>query len=430
MKRPALGSLGLFALTAALIVTTGCGTKKKTGRLACQVDTTCPSGSLCVDNNCVTTQTCSQTSDCSGGGKCINSICWNVTCSDANPCAQGQCMEGVCVTRAGEVDASNDGTSSEDATSSDQKTGGETACSSSADCTNAFSDLGVCEQALCQDGICVRRPKLAGTSCDDGKFCTEGDECNEKGECVGQQKDCSASGDQCNAGVCDETTKSCTTVPKPDTTPCDDGSYCTINDRCDGQGQCGGDPRDCSASGDQCNSGVCDEDSKSCVKTPKSDTTPCDDGKFCTTNDTCDGQGQCLGGPIRNCAGLGNACNEGYCDLDKDSCQTRPLAKGKPCEDGKYCTINDTCDGAGTCVAGEPRNCATTNSCIAGVCDEATKQCGIPKPFGTPCKLPDTEFAMCGLFTDCRPWTSVEYQFPATGEVQLIDWARFCFSPD
>ncbi len=70
----------------------------------------------------------------------------------------------------------------------------------------------------------------------------------------------------------------------------------------------------------------------------------CDDGLFCNGTDTCDGTGNCLhsGDPCAGGAQCHRACDEvaGACVND---------AVSALCDDGDACTINDHCDGKGTC---------------------------------------------------------------------------------
>jgi cysteine-rich repeat protein len=50
-----------------------------------------------------------------------------------------------------------------------------------------------------------------------------------------------------------------------------------------------------------------------------------------------------------------------------------PAPNGTLCEDGQYCTVNDTCQ-AGAC-SGPPRDCNDQNSCTTDSCDENVDQC-------------------------------------------------------
>ncbi|GAG52621.1 unnamed protein product, partial [marine sediment metagenome] len=110
----------------------------------------------------------------------------------------------------------------------------------------------------------------------------EGESC---AQFVCDQPDCFTDGDcddtnPCTTNACVEGT--CVYTPVTDVTSCDDGLYCTDPDTCT-SGVCGGPARDCSAAGDQCNVGVCDEDADACVKQPANEGQACDDGNACNT---------------------------------------------------------------------------------------------------------------------------------------------------
>jgi hypothetical protein len=46
------------------------------------------------------------------------------------------------------------------------------------------------------------------------------------------------------------------------------------------------------------------------------------------------------------------------------------MPNGTACEDGNFCTTTDTCDNAGACVGGPAPNCPSDNAvCTADVCD-------------------------------------------------------------
>jgi hypothetical protein len=59
-------------------------------------------------------------------------------------------------------------------------------------------------------------------------------------------------------------------------------------------GVCGGSPLDCVSAGDQCNTGVCNEETNACEPRPVEAGTVCDDGDACTSNDVCE-SGTCHG---------------------------------------------------------------------------------------------------------------------------------------
>jgi len=104
------------------------------------------------------------------------------------------------------------------------------------------------------------------TDCDDGLYCNGAEICSSAGVCQsGITVDCSDLSDQCNSGVCDETTDSCKAQPRPNGTSCDDGLYCNVGETCQA-GECKGTARNCD-DGKSCTTDTCNESSKSCVNT-------------------------------------------------------------------------------------------------------------------------------------------------------------------
>lgn len=119
---------------------------------------------------------------------------------------------------------------------------------------------------------------------------------------------------------------------------------------------------DC-ASGDHvcliphCEEGVCNNEIR--------DGLACDDGLFCTENDTCDGE--TCGGAARVCPDQG-PCALGVCDEANDVCGIDPLEDGDACDDSVFCTVGETCT-AGACGNGTTNPCDSTNPCETGSCD-------------------------------------------------------------
>jgi len=107
-------------------------------------------------------------------------------------------------------------------------------------------------------------PKCSSDAeCDDGLYCNGAEKCVNSVCKSGIQLDCSDLNDQCNNGVCDETTDSCVAQPKPDGTSCSNGLYCTVGETCQA-GVCKGETaRDCS-DGISCTADTCNNDLKIC----------------------------------------------------------------------------------------------------------------------------------------------------------------------
>jgi hypothetical protein len=111
--------------------------------------------------------------------------------------------------------------------------------------------------------------------------------------------------------------------------PCDDGKFCTGDDRCV-EGACVG-------GANPCTEGFCNEDLNACVD--------------CLTSQDCDD---------------GNVCTTDRCEITTGQCAHR--FNRKPCSDGLYCTKPDLCV-LGRCV-GSPRPCPP-----GSVCDEEADLC-------------------------------------------------------
>lgn len=200
-----------------------------------------------------------------------------------------------------------------------------------------------CTVGTCGSQGCIAVPRPDSTTCDDSNLCTTNDHCTS-GVCTGTPVDCSGTVvGTCEVATCDPNTGSCVVGNKSNFSSCDDGLFCTVGEYCS-YGVCGnGVPRDCSGVADQCNDGVCDENQKSCVKSPRSGS--CDDGNICTVNDTCNA-GSCSGTPL-DCTDSTNPCM-GICD-PASGCVNQPKPDATACDDGDACTSNDACL-AGVCV--------------------------------------------------------------------------------
>jgi hypothetical protein len=234
----------------------------------------------------------------------------------------------------------------------------------------------------------VIQPLANGTECNDGLFCTATDSCVD-GQCVGGLPDCATDVGTCQVVVgCDEETNQCITAPAPYGTTCDDGLFCTVEDQCDSFGTCYGTTRDCASEAGQCESSFgCDEATDTCLSTPTTSGTFCDDGLFCTVNETCDGLGACVGTP-RDCSSFALECEVASCDETIDTCAVADAPAGTSCDDGLFCSAGDECNGAGACVSGsaEPDCSVLDDECNVGSCDVGTDACEpSPLPQGTAC---------------------------------------------
>ncbi len=196
-----------------------------------------------------------------------------------------------------------------------------------------------CEPGKCNaSALCADAVVLAdGAGCEDGLPCTLGDRCSD-GTCVtGSLRDCRAFDSDCTIGACDENTGQCRAdTSEREGNACDDGLFCTVDDTC-ADGACSGKARDCSGLDDACSLGECDESAEQCVAVTVVDPADCSDDNPCT-DDVCD--------PAAGCESFTNAL---------------------PCDDDDPCTIDDHCT-EGQC-RGEEHGCADNNACTYDNCE-------------------------------------------------------------
>ncbi|HEX3598224.1 MAG TPA: MYXO-CTERM sorting domain-containing protein, partial [Polyangiaceae bacterium] len=172
-------------------------------------------------------------------------------------------------------------------------------------------DTGTCGS----DGKCTYVLKAEGSTCDDGKACTTNDTCDASGACAGETS-CNAppptTCDAANpvshgfdaAGTC-SSTGSCTYAALDET--CSAGCDTTT-------GSCKGDPCatiTCDTAGSACLNSIGTCTNGDCKYAPRDTTASCDDGDATTTNDACDGKGNCVGTPIGTDGGTGPDAGEG-----------------------------------------------------------------------------------------------------------------------
>jgi hypothetical protein len=324
---------------------------------------------------------------------CVDLLCINgaeiptaTDCTGSNPLGVDlQCNEYVCTEGGGEDncglsylpfmgDTCTDGDA---CTVGDRcyNIGGKNACVSTGnvDC----GDSNPCTQDSCVAGSCVNTPNT-GAGCDDGNPCTLNDTCNASGSCVpGTAKDCSSLTNSCTTGVCNTSTGTCQASYLAVGTSCDaDSNPCTLNDACNGSGTCvAGAAKDCSASADSCNNGVCNTTSGLCQKSPVANGNGCNaDNNACTVNDNCQA-GVCTPGAAVSCAAFNNQCNVSVCNSGTGICQYQSAALvNQACNlDSNGCTT-ETCQGAAnglsvlTCTNVSTYSCDDGNACTGNTC--------------------------------------------------------------
>jgi hypothetical protein len=335
------------------------------GAETCDPVNDCQNGTapVCNDSVACTDDSCNEGTDsCDyvpNNAHCDNSLwCDGIeTCDPVNDCQPGPgdpCLPKMC----------------------DEGTDTCVNCLVDGDC----DDSDVCTDDYCIFGFCSWSYNIA--SCDDGDACTTGEACFA-GNCEGGTPlDCDDS-DACTDDSCD-TVLGC--VNTDNTASCDDSDACT-DDSCDTVLGCVN--TDNTASCDDSN--TCTDDScdtvLGCVNTDN--TAPCDDAVFCNGNDTCSG-GACSEHDGNPCVPPEDVCNEasdtcelppecvvnGDCD-DGVVCTVDTCAAGicvftpdhTSCDDGEFCTGQETCDPVNDCQAGPG------DPCVPDTCDEVNDVC-------------------------------------------------------
>jgi hypothetical protein len=198
-------------------------------------------------------------------------------------------------------------------------------------------------------------------------------------------------------------------VPAEAGTACDDETFCTVDDACDGTGMCiGGPENDCGMTPGACAEVDCVEASQSCTEIPAMNGAPCQDPtNLCLKGSTCNG-GSCTGGTIDDCFffPVSNDCHVATCNPMTGMCEEQIGNEGGPCVDAAdLCTVGKTCT-AGNCGGGMPKDCSIlTVGCFDGVCDMANGNC-VQQPImpGQQCAeaTDDCNIGICDTLGNCN----------------------------
>ena len=154
---------------------------------------------------------------------------------------------------------------------------------------------------------------------------------------------------------------------------CDDNIFCNGTEICsEGYCQKNFDALPCSLENNGlCKSNVCNEGTKSCEMMPRPD------GFFCgTTEDLCFQRmtcqvGECVKSAGTDCSSLDSDCSQGICNSKTGECEKQFLKEDESCDDEHFCTINGICS-KGTCVS-EKRETEDSKPCTKPVCNNGTE---------------------------------------------------------
>jgi hypothetical protein len=247
--------------------------------------------------------------------------------------------------------------------------------------------LAVCDGAanLGTDFNCDGKLDCNGGGCTSDEmcgsgFCVAGICCDSA--CDEPSSQCQGAG-TCGRGTC--------VYPVNVGASCDDGSKCTSGDTCGASGTCTGTTaKTCNTPPGECygETGTCEPSSGDCKYAPRPTTASCDDGKQCTVDDKCDGSGTCAAGPAKTCNTPPDTCREGtgICEEPTGDCKYALRPATSVCDDGNKCTLDDKCDAIGTCT-GTAKTCdAPPSQCHMGSCDVSSGSCNYaPKPSTETC---------------------------------------------
>jgi hypothetical protein len=173
-----------------------------------------------------------------------------------------------------------------------------------------------------------------------------------------------------------------------------------------------------------CNEGQYQGAVGDCVVVPD-EGAPCDDGLFCTIDDTCNDAGTCVGGPENDCGMMPEACQLVTCDEAAQSCTTTPEPVGAPCDPGDLCIQGATCNSVGQCE-GTLNDCffvPTPNDCHIAVCNPMNGMCE-PQPGneGLSCVNPNVGCPVCSMGQCVDGLTNQTIYFEETFENNTAGW--------
>ena len=368
---------------------------------------------------------CTVNDHCDGLGSCVSTP---IVCNDQNPCTQDSCSEvyGQCVfntsTNVG-LPCTSDNLC---ATQSSCNAQGQCivdsviGCSSTSECAaqECNPSTGLCEDAdltgkpcqlgsvcnlngVCVDGQgCVTAPRI----CDDFIPCTvdtciqrSGDPCSHSistGTCLIEGQ-CYSSGDQKPFNPCfscQPLSSASSWTPTSGSLSCDDGNLCTLNDICS-FGVCTGTPINCSAQDTQCSESFCDRGV--CQSQPANIGDSCSDGLACTSGDTCNNVGECMGIDL-NCAQFSTQCTVFTCSESGSGCVAEQIVDYTRCYlDSDACNGNEYCL-SGVCVQGDALACTSNDVCLLASCN-SSQGCVLTPRTNSVCD----DFNVCTLGDAC-----------------------------
>lgn len=263
-----------------------------------------------------------ETSSPDGITGCTSAACGAFCTSVGQP--PGECVGNECFCRGGGTDVGADGDA--DGGDSDGPIDGEFdegwLCREDWEC----DDFNPCTADHCSyvSRSCVNIPLPEGSECSDGEFCNGLETCRS-GSCVAGSAPCISTSPECSTQRCDEGSDTCVAENQPDGTPCETGFFCRGPGACQSGVCLHSGPYPCPpVSPEPCSAIMCNEGSRSCDTVPKPDGASCDDGVVCNGTESCR-SGTCVAGaPFCD---DGNACTNDICVEDpiEPTCTHTPI---------------------------------------------------------------------------------------------------------
>jgi len=325
-----------------------------TGGCECLTDDYCDDGNECTDDSC-------------DNGVCVNEVDDLNTCDDGYYCTiNDRCQQGACISNPRDYDdgvsCTIDSCDEDDDEIKHVKNDQE--CDDGLFCNGAE----ICESTGCVKGVVPGK--------DDSVDCTI-DECDEDTDTISHIVDHSKclNGLWCDgteycsfSGCMQRSAPECTDGLECSLDTCSEGA-----NRNDDVGECVADMSDCECvddsecdDGNDCTDDICEN--QMCKSVPNNFNT-CDDGFWCTINDRCE-DGQCLTDDRLIDDGL--SCTSDSCDEYIDEIMNTP--DDSKCDDSLYCNGVETCESTG-CVSKDAPDCDDSNECTYDSCDEEKKMC-------------------------------------------------------
>ena len=276
-----------------------------------------------------------------------------------------------------------------------------------------------CRLARCGDGLLW----VGGEGCDDGNA-EAGDGCSE--ECVVEQDFCCiVVGEPCVGDGTPHPTKPCewckrstsaaSWSPRPAGDSCDDEDPCTLDDECDGAGNCSPGPDRTCISGNPCRVGRCYSDANPdnpCRFEDRDDGTTCDNGLFCDGHPDACWDGICEASSSAPCSDPTPVCDETsdeclecanntHCPLSEPYCVDQEClectADAQCPEDGSSCTTA-YCTSSGEC---SQRGCSGGLVCTPDGCRECDNWRDCSPPWD--CMGATCNNYSCNYHSNCPP---------------------------